>query len=232
MSDFTYVGEELDLFAQARNWKRYWSDQVRPFVTGDVLEVGAGIGTNTRLLDTPGAKRWTCLEPDQRLYDRLLHSLPADGRYTARRGTLALLDPLETFDTIIYIDVLEHIENDRHELADAAAHLKPGGRIVVLAPAHQRLFTEFDRGVGHFRRYNRSMLKSISPPATQLERLFYLDSVGLLASAANLLLRRKLPSAGQLQLWDSYLVRASTYTDPVIGRAIGKTIVGVWRKPD
>ena len=67
MSDFTYVGEELDLFAQARNWKRYWSDQVRPFVTGAVLEVGAGIGTNTRLLDTPGATRWTCLEPDQRL---------------------------------------------------------------------------------------------------------------------------------------------------------------------
>ena len=50
MSDFHYVGSELDLFAEARNWKAYWSRRIGSFVRGDVLEVGAGIGSNTELM--------------------------------------------------------------------------------------------------------------------------------------------------------------------------------------
>ena len=66
---------------------------------------------------------------------------------------------------------LEHIEDDREGLKLAAAHLRPGGRTIVLSPAHQWLFTPFDAAIGHFRRYNRSMLRSISPPELRIERL-------------------------------------------------------------
>jgi hypothetical protein len=54
MSDFSYVGSELELFAAVGNWKTYWSRQIRPFITGDVIEVGAGIGSNTPFLDPAG----------------------------------------------------------------------------------------------------------------------------------------------------------------------------------
>ena len=67
MSEFKYVGSELDLFAAALNWKTYWSRQIRPFLKGDILEVGAGIGSNTRFLDPGNAGRWVCLEPDPEL---------------------------------------------------------------------------------------------------------------------------------------------------------------------
>jgi len=59
-----YVGQELDLFALADNWKSYVKAQIAIYLTGDVLEVGAGIGATTAALHDGTARRWVCLEPD------------------------------------------------------------------------------------------------------------------------------------------------------------------------
>jgi len=234
VTDFTYVGSELELFAAARNWKSYWSRQIRPFITGDVIEVGAGIGSNTPFLDPGGNERWVCLEPDPLLVAQLTENLKqttARRRYETVCGTLETLDASQRFHTIIYIDVLEHIENDREELNIAAAYLQPGGRIIVLAPAHQWLFNPFDAAIGHFRRYDRSMLRSISPACLRLERLIYLDSAGLTASAANLyLLRQSMPTKVQLQFWDQWIVPVSRVLDKLLLHSVGKSIVAVWRR--
>ena len=214
MTDFKYVGSELDLFAAVHNWKAYWSGRVLPFITGDVLEVGAGIGSNTALLDKGGNGRWVCLEPDSRLIAKLTEKLALSKNPRDREaicGTLETLDAAWKFDTIIYIDVLEHIEKDREELENAASSsLRPGGRIIVLSPAHQKLFTPFDAAIGHFRRYNRPMLRSISPPTLRLERLIYLDSAGLMLSTGNkLFLRQSMPTPAQLRVWDIRIGRPS-----------------------
>src|SRR5205085_6116702 len=113
----------------------------------------------------------------------------------------------------------------RAELERASAHLRPGGRIVVLSPAHQWLFTPFDAAIGHFRRYTRPMLRAISPPGVEMEACFYLDSVGLLASAANLLfLKQSMPSKQQLHFWDTYIVPISRIVDLCTRRCMGKSV--------
>ncbi|MBV9267393.1 MAG: methyltransferase domain-containing protein [Acidobacteriaceae bacterium] len=235
MADFAYVGSELDLFAAARNWKAYWSSLVRPYVKGEVLETGAGIGSNTRLLDIGATRRWVCLEPDAQLLEQLRVNVgrrPFSPGYEFVCGTTHTLDPSWRFDCIIYIDVLEHIEDDRQELVTAASHLRPGGSIVVLSPAHNWLYAPFDRSIGHFRRYDRPSMKRISPPGLRLERVMYLDCLGLLASAANrYLLRQAMPTAGQLAIWDRYLVPASKILDKVLLHSLGKSILAVWTKP-
>lgn len=234
MSEREYCGEELHLFAAVRKWKRYWSQAIREYVSGDVLEVGAGTGSNTEFLDSGGAGRWVCLEPDPRLLAQIRQKLdPAASRiYETVCGTLRNIDRASQFDSIVYIDVLEHIEDDRGELKLAAAHLRPGGRVIVLSPAHQWLFTPFDAAIGHFRRYNRSMLRSIGPPEMRVERLMYLDSAGMLASAANrLLLRQSMPTEAQLQFWDRHIIPVSRVLDVLLRNSLGKSIVGVWRRP-
>ena len=231
-----YVGTELDLFAHAKNWKKYWSSQISQYIRGDVLEVGAGIGANTPLLDPSCAKSWICLEPDPNLADRLRISVQAAGSSTASKcsvvtGTTRDMDPNFPFDCLLYIDVLEHIEQDKDELERASTLLRPQGSIVVLSPAHNWLYTAFDKSIGHFRRYNSATLRRCKPAACIVDRIFYLDSCGLLASAANrLLLNQSTPTLNQILFWDRYLVRPSTRLDVMLRRSLGKSIVGVFRK--
>ena len=236
MTDFEYVGTELELFAMVHNWKCYWARRLRPFIVGDVVEVGAGIGANTPFLNPKMNSRWVCLEPDARLLAQLNGSLAQSGqlRYCEIAcGTLDSLDARDRFDTILYIDVLEHIENDRKELENAASHLRDGGRIIVLAPAHSWLFTPFDASIGHFRRYNRRMLKEITPSGLHPEKLIYLDSAGLLLSLANrLLLRQSMPSKEQLRIWDGVIIPVSRVLDGCLLNAVGKSVVGVWKKQE
>jgi SAM-dependent methyltransferase len=231
MTEFKYVGSELDLFAVVHHWKSYWSAELRPFITGDVLEVGAGIGSNTRYLDTGELGRFVCLEPDVGLICRLQEQLGNGSRkYETMCGTLESVPSGDQFDTICYIDVLEHIRDDAAELNRAAAHLRPGGRVIVLSPAHQWLFTPFDAAIGHFRRYTKAMLRSISPAGLELASCRYLDSVGLAASAANLwFLKQSMPTQKQLRFWDNFLVPPSRVFDRLLLHSIGKTIVAVWR---
>lgn len=235
---FNYPGTELDIFAGARTWKGYFRLHMREFLRGRVLEVGAGIGANTRLLRDERWPRWTCLEPDASLAARLQAAIAAQpgefpGAVEVVVGFVDRLDPKPLFDTILYIDVLEHIEDDAEELRQAAIRLAPGGSLIVLSPALPWLYSPFDRAIGHFRRYGRGTLRAAVPCDLELVRLRYLDSVGLLASLANrLVLRSPAPSQKQIQFWDQRLVPLSRLLDPLFGYRAGKSIVGIWKRPE
>lgn len=222
-----YVGTELDVFAHARNWKAYWSSMLRPYVHSDVLEVGAGLGANVPLFLSPSVKSLLCLEPDPVLAARIEQVVGSTPGIKVRTGTVTSLAGMQ-FDAVLYIDVLEHIEDDKSELDAASALLKPGGFLIVLAPAHPHLFTPFDEAIGHFRRYTRASLLACVPAAFHVETVRYLDSVGLLASSANLLLRQSQPTLAQIRFWDTCIVPVSKVLDPLFGYRLGKSILGVW----
>lgn len=229
-----YVGDELGLFAGAHRWKAYWSRRLAPFVRGRVLDVGAGLGATARVFAELPLKSYVALEPDRALCAQMREAAAAGAGFPpgfeVRAGTSADLDASERFDTILYIDVLEHIAADGEELARAARLLSPGGRIVVLSPAHQFLFSPFDAAIGHERRYDRASLRTAVPPGLAVERMQYLDSVGMLASLANrMLLRSSMPTAGQIRLWDRGMVPFSRWLDPLTGFRLGKTIIAVLR---
>ena len=231
---YSYVGNELELFAEAVHWKRYFRSAIADRLVGDVLEVGAGIGETARHLLDGRQRSWLCLEPDERLGTRLrawaeagdVAPLPA-----VQIGTTADLDPRSRFDTILYIDVLEHIEDDRAEMARAAELLAPRGTLIVLSPAFQQLFRDFDRSVGHFRRYTRASLAEVMPPSLRQVRLRYLDSVGFLASLSNrALLRQALPTRRQIALWDRVMIPASRVLDPLLARGFGRSVLAVYER--
>jgi SAM-dependent methyltransferase len=234
-NDFRYTGE-LDLFASARNWKAYWGSIVSRYVGCRVLEVGAGTGATIRQLCTELQKTWVSIEPDARLAEQMRRDRAA-GRLPQRLEIevcqVADLPPADPFDTVLYIDVLEHIENDRLELDRASKHLACEGHIIVLAPAHQWLFSPFDAAVGHFRRYSRDSLLKVGPPGAVPVYAAYLDSVGLLASLGNrFILRSAMPNRNQIRLWDKVMVPVSRIVDSVTLHNFGKSVLVVWRKTD
>lgn len=127
MSNYTYVGSELELFRAATNWKNYYSRMIFPYLGEDVLEVGAGIGGTTQVLCRRSHGRWICLEPDSNLVERFKSEPNLPEQCEIRQGSLANLLEGECFDTVLYIDVLEHIEDDFAEMQSASRFLKPGG---------------------------------------------------------------------------------------------------------
>jgi hypothetical protein len=229
---YHYVGSELELFAAATNWKAYFASVLRRFVVGRVLEVGAGIGSNLSYLHNDLVTEWTALEPDadlaRRIEERLARGeLPGNCRLI--NGTIATVDSAALFDTILYIDVLEHILDDGAELVRARRHLATQGNLVVLSPAHQFLFTAFDAAIGHHRRYNRALMRTLTPPGCALSTCLMMDSAGLFASLANkVILSAALPSKRQIAVWDRLLVPVSRMLDRITGYSFGKTIVAVW----
>lgn len=234
MDEGKYIGEELEIFAHAQNWKQYYASLFKPYFGKCVLEVGAGLGVTTPALYDSKVTEWICLEPDKSFYELLEKKLQAGELPTAckaKLGTLADLETNDLYDTIIYIDVVEHIENDKAELQAASQHLKLGGRIILLSPAHQWLFTPFDKSIGHFRRYTRTSLSEIRPKDCIEEKIMYLDSAGMLLSLGNkLLLQQSMPTVKQIIFWDHWIIPISQVLDKILFFRLGKSVAGIWQR--
>jgi SAM-dependent methyltransferase len=205
-----------------------------PFIGETVLEIGSGLGANIPYIHHARVRDWLCVEPDAAMADRLSREiaagkLPADCRVLA--GDLRALASGETFDSVLYLDVLEHIADDRAELKRAATCLGVGGALIVLAPAHPFLFSPFDAAIGHHRRYTRASLLAAAPAAVRLRFCRMLDSVGFFASLANrMLLKSAQPTAREIALWDRAMVPLSRGLDPRLGYRFGKSVLAVWTK--
>ena len=230
-----YPGGELELFERAIRWKTYLGRQLAPFLAGDVLEVGAGRGGTTPFLWSARVVSWRCLEPDPALCREIERKIAAGelpAGCGAEVGSVAGLAAERRFDAVVYVDVLEHVEDDRSELASAARHLREGGHLVVLGPAHPWLYSPFDAAIGHFRRYSRASLRALAPPGLAEVAAGYLDSAGLLASAGNrLLLRTADPAPAQIGFWDRWLVPVSERLDRLLAGRVGKSVFVVWQRP-
>ncbi len=235
-NEFIYQGMELELFKHSVNWKQYYGNILKPFLCNKVLEVGAGIGVNAKVLTdmTPACVEWIALEPELKMCQMIQKQI-ADGELPdickVFHGTTESLPSEAFFDTILYIDVLEHIEDDQRELDVAYQHLNPGGHLIVISPAHEQLFSEFDKSIGHLRRYTKQTLAKVAPKSMDLRRMHYLDSCGAILSLGNaLLLKKSMPTLNQIQIWDKLVIPCSRIMDHFLKSFFGRSVMGVWRK--
>lgn len=228
-----YIGEELAYFQYAKNWKSYFSAFFQPYVRGSVAEVGAGMGANVPYLLTNAVSSYLCIEPDGQLA-AAIDSKIANGELPARCSVQQgyLQSGLQNaFDAVVYIDVLEHIEDDAAEVRKAAEALKPGGYLCVLVPANPEDYTAFDKAIGHYRRYTKEALIKTVEPSLPIEWCRYLDSFGSLASKTNrFFLKQSAPSKSQVLLWDRYLIPISKFLDKPTGYRHGKSLLLVAQK--
>lgn len=231
---FSYQGNELDIFKNATNWKSYWIDSIKDYIYGDVLEVGAGIGINTRIINDniSSINKYVAIEPDLKLYNESKKIiLNKNNGVTQLNCYLNDLDKEIKFDTILYIDVIEHIEQDYNELKNSLTYLKKNGHLVVLVPAFNSAYSEFDQKIGHFRRYTKKTLSKIVSEKLVNEKLIYLDSIGLTMSYFNKhFLKQDEPKLSQILFWDKVIIPISKIVDMIIRYWFGKSLIGVWKK--
>ena len=232
--NLSYIGTELEVFSHAKNWKSYWAKAIFPYLGKSVIDVGAGIGATARTLNIKNYEKWVELEPDKNLCEQIAAAISVGDipkYFEIVNGVSTDLAQREVFDTALYIDVLEHIENDAAELQNIGQVIKPGGHIIILSPAHNFLYSEFDQKIGHYRRYSKNNLESLTPSGFKIEKLCYLDSVGLLASLANkLFLKSGSPAVSQIIFWDRFMVPISRLIDPILLHRVGKSVLYVIKK--
>ena len=230
------AADDLERLGTARFFFDWVLDGFDPDIRGRVLEVGAGVGTITRkLLERYPDISVVALEPADNLYDELHAVTALSDRVEARRQTLAeYAAEAGRFDTVIYLNVLEHIADDEAEVRGAARLLNPGGALLVFGPALEWLYSELDHKAGHYRRYSVGQLRRLADAAgLEVVSAHYLDVMGVLPYlVVYRLLRRTEITGSTMWGYDRLVVPFSRTVQRLVGSPpLGKNAVLVARKP-
>src|SRR3989344_110632 len=148
----------LDVMNTAKGYNDWLFSLLKPYLNGDILEVGCGIGNFTKKLT--GFGKVTAIDIDN-LYVKKTAKVASHARVGfGDIENAKYFFSNKKFDVIINLNVLEHIENDSIALRNMYKLLKPNGRLVLLTPAHMFAYGEIDKNLGHFRRYSKHELES------------------------------------------------------------------------
>jgi SAM-dependent methyltransferase len=160
-SQFTYSGSELDSLAEAVNYYTFIQQQFARHLGERVVEVGAGIGTFAEyLLRGTTTKQLTLIEPAENNLPHLRHRFATDSRVTTMGGYLESHAASLRADSIVAVNVLEHVQDDVAFLRAARQVLAPSGRLLLYVPAMPIIFGTLDRAFDHYRRYTKQLLNA------------------------------------------------------------------------
>lgn len=226
-----YFGKDLEAMAFAGNYHRWILSELRPYLGSSVAEVGAGVGSFSKLLLASGIDRLKAFEPSPNMFPRLREALAADRRATAVNDFFGRDDPGERFDSVLYVNVLEHVEDDASELARVHAALHPGGHLLVFVPALPALYGSLDRQLGHFRRYTRKgLVDTVRSAGFSIVRSRYFDVAGILPWYVNFTLLENPMGGRGVALYDRLVVPAMRVVERLIPPPVGKNVLLVARK--
>ena len=222
----------LERMAAAPNYNRWMFDRLRPWVGRRVLEIGSGIGNlSAFLLDR---ERLVLTDTASDYLDRLRARFA--GRSNVGIARLSLPDDYsdlagERFDTIICLNVLEHVEDDRTSLVAMRRLLVPGGRLVLLVPALRALYGTLDAALGHHRRYSREELATkFAAAGLALRHLEYFNLAGVPGWwLAGRVLRRRLIPAASLRWYDALVPLFRL--ERLVPWRIGQSLIGIGEAP-
>lgn len=179
--DTELQSEVLEDLVEARNYRRWLVDQALPHLGNNPLEIGSGLGHYAADWAASGVPRLTTSEADS---DRLvqLRSRFANSSVVSVRELSIPISENAEYSAVVAYNLLEHIPDDRAALRAFGQLLRPGGCIVLVVPAFPSAMGEFDRAIGHQRRYRLKDLRRIAEQAGfSVETLRYVNCVGLLA---------------------------------------------------
>jgi glycosyltransferase involved in cell wall biosynthesis len=222
----------LQSMRRARGLNRWILEQFRPYIGGRVLEAGCGIGNFTELL--LDRERLVCVDNDP-LYVEManwrmghLENVRTLERDLSDTGVYPDLAP-ERLDTIICLNVLEHIEPDENVLRAYFDVLQPGGHAIILVPAHMWLYGPCDEAIGHHRRYTGTELHTkMQRAGFEIVMMEEFNRLGVPGWYLNKLLGRRDLNPRQMRMFELLLPVAKVMEAMKLGR--GLSLIGVGRK--
>ncbi len=222
----------LEVLTEAKNYNRWIAENFYASIQAPLLEFGAGIGNMSELLSsyTP-----LCVtDTDARMLAHLEDKFSQINAVSVQFLDITQPPPehvVERFQTVIGINVLEHVEDDEQALVHVGHVLKPSGRLLLLVPAKKWAYTELDRQLGHFRRYEKKELgEKLVTASFQIEKLYYFNLIGLLSW----IMRDKIQRSGglrpyQIALFDS-IVPILKRVESKVSMPVGISLIAIAQK--
>jgi SAM-dependent methyltransferase len=229
-----YAADDLETMSEAVRYQAHIFTLLKPYIGTRILEVGCGIGTTTRrLLET--ATEVLCIEPNLNCASRAQLALGDDPRVTIRTTLLEDCprnEIVDRFDTVLCVNVLEHIEDDVAALAlfrDVVA--TTNGNVLIWVPAVQRIYGPHDAALGHHRRYSRAWLtEAFTRAGLDVVTMKYSNPVGLLGWLYNLYISGNTEhTVSQVRLFDRFVAPWALPLEKMVAPPIGLSLVAVGR---
>lgn len=218
----------LNVIEKADKFNKWMFDTIDPYCVGEILEIGSGIGNISKFF--VNKQRQIILSDLRDNYCEILKE-----KFSNSVLKINLTHPdfdkkyaalFETFDTLFALNVIEHIEDDILAIANCKKLLKNDGVLIILVPAYQWLFSNFDKELEHFRRYSRKSLKNIIiKNKLEVRKLFFFNLIGIFGwLLSGKILRKKTIPEGQMSLFN-LLVPVFKLADKITFSKIGLSVI-------
>jgi SAM-dependent methyltransferase len=222
----------LESLSSATRYHTWLTDLARPHLGENPLEIGSGLGDYAEKWLAGGVPRMTVSERDPSRLGVLQGKFAADVR--VRVTDIDVFNPPNAdHSSMVAMNVLEHIDDHVGALRSAHQLLRPGGAVVMFVPAFEFAMSDFDRAIGHFRRYTTSSLRAAYEDAgLEIEVLHYVNAPGLLAWFLGMRLMKMTPRYGPtVRLWDRLVVPAARSLESRVRPPFGQSVFAVGRVP-
>lgn len=230
-----YGTDTLEVISEARQFNRWMYDTIKTHCSGEILEIGSGIGNISQFFISEGAQ--ISLSDIETSYFPRLQEKFGESKNLKGMCRLDLSDinleinypeMIGRFDTIFALNVVEHISDHEQAMKNAMKMLRKGGKVVILVPAFQFLFNEFDEQLDHFRRYTqkslRTLLESSGFKVIHWQYFNFIAVFGWFISGN--ILRRKIIPGGQMRFYDA-MVPVWKLLDFFTKKVVGISVIQV-----
>ena len=227
------IGQEtLERLSKIDAYSAWQYRAVAPYLGQRVMEIGSGIGNISEFF--LGRERVLLTDVGENYLSILKQRFSSKpevriGPFDLDTGKPSYQD--EKIDSIVCMNVLEHIKNNARALQYLKDTLVPGGRLALLVPAHQAAYGTLDEALGHFRRYSKKELsEKIQAAGFTLEKIFFFNRIALFGWWLNgRVLKKKILPSGQLGLFGK-LVPVIEKIDPVLPFPFGISLIAIAKK--
>ncbi|MGH1541649.1 MAG: class I SAM-dependent methyltransferase [Arenicella sp.] len=228
-----YSGVDLHAMEAAKNQNEWLMREFRPYLGEHVCEVGAGQGNLTSQLLNESISSLTSFEPSDAMHVKLKQKFNDAESFAAIHGTINPRDSSYegAFNSMVYINVLEHIEDDRKELEEVHRCLQDNGFLLIYVPALRWLYSDFDKRIGHYRRYHKNeLIELVQNVSFKIIQARYVDISGIIPWYVAMVVLKKNLNPFTVMLYDSLVFPVSKSLESVVTPPIGKNILLIAQK--
>ena len=225
----------LHILDKANNFTDWMYDEIKPFLQGNIFEVGSGQGTYSRKIINDFRDNKIILSDIDKKYVSDLKKISI-GRVSVFNIDISRKEDFrqinDRIDSAFALNVLEHVDNDVGALNNVYDILSPGGRFVVLVPAHKFLYNRIDKSIGHFRRYTKSeLLEKVSITKFKVKKLFYFNFLSIFGWYANGdILKRDVINEGAVGLLNKIVPALRFFEKYILRKKMGISIIVILEK--